>query len=233
MEDEELIRQQMEQTRTSLSEKLETLEQKVMDTVTETKSAIQDTVCTVKESVNDTVSSVKESMHEGVESVKGFVDVKAHVEERPWLMVGGSILCGYVLGAMLTESKPKMEFPATPATPPPRRGRLEGNGHHKRSEPQQAAASKSESSGLFSAMQPEIDKLKGLALGAVLGTVREMITKQTPPHMADQLRQVIDGITEKIGGEPMPASDFSQSPVMAGESESGRDRGSEFETPRW
>jgi len=44
MENEDVIRQQMEDTRTSLTEKLETLEDKLVSTVTETKAAITDTV---------------------------------------------------------------------------------------------------------------------------------------------------------------------------------------------
>lgn len=233
MEDEELIRQQMEETRGSLSDKLETLEQKVIETVTETRAAIEDTVCNVKETVTDTVSNVKESMHDGMESVKDMVDVKTHVEHRPWLMLGGSILCGYVLGSLLPSARPAMQFPPTPAAPPPRRGRTEGNGHHRRTEPQHAAASDKPESGLFSALQPEIDKIKGLAMGALLGTVREMVAKETPPHVAEQLRQVIDGITQKMGGEPIPASDFAQCSVMAGAAGKEREGQESFETPRW
>ena len=86
MENEEVIRHRMEQTREALTEKLETLEQKVADSVS---------------AVTDTVASVQEKVHEGVESVKDAVDVKAHVERHPWLMLGGSVLCGYVLGDLL------------------------------------------------------------------------------------------------------------------------------------
>jgi len=116
MENEDVIREQMEDTRTSLTEKLETLEQQVAstvhgatsdiaetveavkETVEKVKDTVQDTVTTVKESVADTIDSVKETVHEGLTAVKGMLDIPALVDSHPWLMVGGAVGCGFVLG---------------------------------------------------------------------------------------------------------------------------------------
>jgi hypothetical protein len=62
-----------------------------------------------------------------------------------------------------------------------------------------------------------------------LGTVREMLTEQVPPHMAGQLRDIIDGITKKIGGEPIPSSDFASLKCAAPEAT----KDFEYEKPRW
>jgi len=173
----------MEQRREALTEKLETLEQKVADSVA---------------AVTQTVASVQEKVHEGVESVKGAVDVKAHVDRHPWLMLGGSVLCGYILGDLLLAERPKgpeRKFTLTP-TPTP----IQENGH-QRAEPKANA-------NWLQGFEPEIRHLKGLALGAALGTVREMLTDEVPPHMAAHLRDIIDAVTKKAGGEPLPSSDW-------------------------
>ena len=73
----EVIKQQMEETRSSLADKLETLEQHVLGTVHDTTSAVSNTAEMVTdavegtvESVKETVENVKESFMETVESVK-------------------------------------------------------------------------------------------------------------------------------------------------------------------
>ena len=45
-------------------------------------------------------------------------------------------------------------------------------------------------------------------MGVTLGTVREMLTAEVPAHMAAHLRDIIDGVTKKAGGEPLPSSDW-------------------------
>ena len=73
MENEDLIRKKMEETRTSLTEKLETLEEQVAGTVQGATAAVSDTVETVKDSVEETVSTVKDTVQETVGTVKDTV----------------------------------------------------------------------------------------------------------------------------------------------------------------
>ena len=254
MENEELIRQRMEQTRESLTEKLETLENKIVSTVHEATSA-----------VSETVASVKESMHEGVETVKEAVDVRTHVERRPWMTFGASVLCGYVLGSLLPSegSRRTSQIAAAgavgptmataSATKPQATGKpTPGNGHHKRKHETEgstqstvaAATSKAaeKARSWLSFLEPEINHLKGLALGVALGAAREMITSEVPPHMAERLRDIIDNMTEKIGGELVPPSDFEkltskhdeETTRGYGEEEPSRRYGElDTERPRW
>jgi hypothetical protein len=67
---------------------------------------------------------------------------------------------------------------------------------------------RSPAEGPLGAFAPELDHLQRLALGVVLGTVREMIAGDAPPHMAAHLRVIIDGVTQKVGGELLPSSDW-------------------------
>src|SRR4051794_29513643 len=97
----EVIRQQMDETRTALTDKLELLEQQVVGTVQDATSAVAETVGTVKQAVQDTVQSVKETVHETVESVKETFDLKNQVERRPWMMVAGATALGFLGGYLL------------------------------------------------------------------------------------------------------------------------------------
>src|SRR5262249_44963355 len=48
---------------------------------------------------------------------------------------------------------------------------------------------------------PEIDQLKGLAIGVALGLVRDMVKDSVPPGLAPQLENIIDSVTQKLGGQ--------------------------------
>lgn len=211
MENEDVIRQQMEDTRTSLTEKVEILEQKLANTVTETADAFTETVANVTETVQETVSNVKESMEEGVETVKSWFDLRAQVDEHPWTMFGGSMALGFMLGSLFPEK--------AQAKPLPEAGSSKRTTHHnggtvRRSQPEQQPAS-----SWLSQFEPELNKLKGLALGAALGTVREMVTGSLSSEMGQKLGEILDTATRKLGGEPLPTSAFSESSGTSGDSE--------------
>src|SRR5262245_32231763 len=132
MDDEQVIREKMEETRTSLSEKLETLENKVVDTVKEATEAVSDTVGTVKETVEETVSTVKGSVEsavgtvkgavtDSVETVKDWLDVSTHVQNHPWLAMAGAVAAGYCLETMLEPRSPEAPHRETYTSPAPQR----------------------------------------------------------------------------------------------------------------
>jgi len=112
----EVIEQQMDETRHALTEKVAALEHQVVDTVQTATQAVQDTVETVKSAVQETVTSVKDSVQDSVTAVKDTVqdsvsavkenvketfDVKHHVQENPYLMVGGAVVAGLITGLLV------------------------------------------------------------------------------------------------------------------------------------
>jgi len=205
MENEDMIRREVESKRAALTEKLESLEKEVVGTVKEAtaavsdtveviKDSVQETVATVKDTVQDTVSSVKETVTESVETVKDWFDLKGHVKHHPWFMMGGSVALGYFLGNML-KSSPAAEAIADESP----RSSHSGNGHH-REKRHGGSAKKAFDLG------PELSKLKGLALGALLGTARDMILPVVPEGVKKPLKDVLDNITQKLGGEPVAPS---------------------------
>lgn len=208
MEDEQVIRDKMEETRTSLSEKLETLESKVVDTVKGATEAVNETVETVKESVKETVSTVtgsvqdavgtvKGTVQDGVETVKDWLDLGAHVEKHPWCAMAAAVAAGYCLETMLEAKAPEQPHKDGFVAPA---GKHHNGRHHRRPS--------SKASSLLNQFRPEIDQLRGLALGTLLGVVREMIVQAVPRDLGQHLKEVIDSATKKLGGEPLADDSF-------------------------
>ena len=245
MENEDVIRDQMEDTRTSLSDKLESLEQKVASTVAGATSSVTDTVDSVKETVKETVNSVRDTVqgtisavqdtvHKGVDAVKHAFDIRGHVEHYPWLMFGGSVLTGFALGSLILPhfraEEEEYEDDARNTTSKANGRQAHTNGRHGppdgqgaalkssaalgwTSEPEERSAPPKEAkerkpaapsmlSGLFSKFGPEIDRVKKMALGAIVHSVRDMLVKSVPAHMSASLTGIIDSFADKIGADP-------------------------------
>src|SRR5262249_37924871 len=69
-----------------------------------------------------------------------------------------------------------------------------------------AAAAPATSSWLGSlaeTFQPEITKLKGLAVGTLLGALRDTVARAVPDQLSSQVTEVIDNVTRKLGGQPI------------------------------
>jgi ElaB/YqjD/DUF883 family membrane-anchored ribosome-binding protein len=220
MDNEDVIRDQMENTRTSLTEKLQTLEDKVTSTVdnatanvSETveavKDTVQETVANVKDSFQETINVVKDSFKDSVDSVKGVFDIPRHVENHPWMMMGGSVALGLVLGTYMGQkhaAAPKLKSRPGRAHPP----RSNGNGRQNILESQDSPAE-----GLFHKIAPELEKLKGLAIGALVGTFRDMVLAGVPETFGEPLADILNNVTKKLGGTPFhekgPDEDLSHS----------------------
>jgi hypothetical protein len=135
-----------------------------------------------------------------VESVKQAFDLRLQVERHPWMMLGGSVAVGYLIGSLLP------------------RGAANGNGHEQvngfavaTSVPEPAAAAKPSFLGRM--LRPELEKVKALALGALVGVVRDAVTHSMPTSLERQVYDVMDQITHKLGGEPVPG------PVLAADAD--------------
>ena len=202
----EVIRQQMAAQRAAIDAKIETLENRIIDTVEGARAAVEETVQNVKEGVQESVETVKESVHSSVETVKETFDLRLQVMRRPWIMVGGAIAVGFAAGCVLNrfaraqsglETASSDRVPGASETSRMMRSEaLESGTTMARPEPQKHH--------LSSLLAPELDKLKGLAVGTALGMVREIFCEPLPEPIKPQLNEVIDRITEKLGGERLP-----------------------------
>jgi len=195
----EVIRQEMAQTRNALTGKLEALEQHVMCTVETATSAVNETVSNVKDAVEGTVCTVKESIGETVDTVRETFDVELQTRRHPWALVGAAVGAGFVGGiamsrlsaaAPTTPSARAQERRAFPEAPPPRTA----------PKPSQTGPS------LLQSFEPELEKAKAMALGAVFNVVKGLIEPHVPRNVKPQFAELMDNVTRKVGGNPVAGS---------------------------
>ncbi|MBV9123111.1 MAG: DUF3618 domain-containing protein [Planctomycetes bacterium] len=193
-QDPEQIRQQIEETRSSLTEKLETLEGTVRGTVQEAKASVEDTIETVKTKVQETVATVKRTF-----------DLKYQVQQHPWSMTGGSVVAGFLLGSLArprSSHRGSSTFAASRSHAPGVASSLSGGS----SPPTDGASSGSSFlAPLRQQFDEEIHQVKALALGTLFGVLRDYVNASVPPHLAPEVTKIIDNVTTKLGGKLMPS----------------------------
>jgi len=211
MDDEaEVIRSQMMETRTSMTEKFEAIEDKLTSvvqetagTVTEAVGAVSETVDSVKEAVQDTVKSVTGAAEDAVASVKEAFDLRRQVERNPWAMMGGAVAVGFAGGLLLSRLLPSVSSQVAGAAaagmarqPTSYSSATAGGGN---------GASNATTSGwlgeLGHAIEPVVNRVKSLAIGATVGMVGQMVLSSVPEAMRGQFGQVVDELTTSLGGE--------------------------------
>jgi len=231
--DPEVIRKEMTETRSALSEKLEALSQQVVGTVQDARDAVKETVGTVKDAVTDTVSTVKdqvtgtvstvkESVGSTVDTVKETFNVEHQVVKHPWMMLGGAVALGYVGGIVLH----RLSAPPRPAYaadfPPPRPSApvaqteewdsTRSFGQSTASTTPRFSAAATEPApapkehglpALVKGFEPEIQQLKGVAIGALFGVIRDLVQQSLPPNLTEPVTEVVDNLTTKMGGQPV------------------------------
>jgi ElaB/YqjD/DUF883 family membrane-anchored ribosome-binding protein len=212
----EVIRDQMQETRTALTEKLTALESQVSGTVQSATAAVTETVEAVKESVTGTVGAVKDTVQETVSTVKDSVkdafDLPGHVERHPWVAMLGSVAVGYVAGRLLNgaagavsetvRSAPR-EYSAFKEAAPKRKKGTNGHGNGAHKEEKEPSSGQGVLGGLANAFSGELDTLKGLGLAAVAGVVRDMVTQSVGGEVGERLRGWMNDVTEKMGAKPL------------------------------
>ena len=62
---------------------------------------------------------------------------------------------------------------------------------------------------LSDTLGPELTKIKSLAIGTALGAFRDSVVQSAPEAMKKPLAEVIDDVTEKLGGQCLHGSLFT------------------------
>ena len=138
-----------------------------------------------RQDVADTSSAIAEKLgilehrvQETVDAMKRRVDFHYQVKQRPWLMVGGSLLVGYALGR--------------------RRGRSSTTPDMSRVPSARAQSPQSVTSQATSQVQDHLAGFKGAALAAITSTLWAMAKQVLLPAA----RQV-DDVLAKAGDQPV------------------------------
>jgi ElaB/YqjD/DUF883 family membrane-anchored ribosome-binding protein len=217
----------MQETRSSLQDKLETLEQQVKDTVQGATDAVSNTVETVRDTVKDTVGTVRDTVEDTLASVKETFDVSRHVRRHPWPAFACATLVGFLGTHLLRRASAfdKQELAAAPAAPAvlgvAPAPHSNGDASTTVAPGSQSATGRGWWSWLGDHYGKEFDKLKGLAVTTVGGLVREMMIANVSSTLGERITEVVDGITTKLGGQPTKGPLLKPSPDATEEQAAG------------
>jgi len=195
----ELIRQRMARTRESLGNKLDALEDRTLGVVKDTTDA----VVNVAETVEQTVESATKAVQKTVKKSAKMLDIGRQVDKHPWPAMGAAVATGFFaswLVSRLTErgvrDSGSRHYEPVPA------------GFQVKPEPSPAPQPEQPSllSGIAAMFAPSLDSLKDLAIGAAVGVLKDMAVQSVPREWSEQLDEVFNGLTEKLGGTPLPSA---------------------------
>lgn len=183
-----VMRQQMDKTLAGLNVKLGALERQVSGTV---------------RTVTDSVNTVRDSF-----------DIKLQVRRRPWTLLAGAVALGF-LGSFLSRSRRADTPPHNGGgdSAPPTRVAAAGppstanNGGMNEADAARliAAAGPGWLVSMGSRFQPEITALRGIAMGALLELVREIVTKPAPRPAVRPAADAHKGSNGKPEAQVIPA----------------------------
>lgn len=202
----EMIRQQMEETRSNLTDKLEALENQVSETVQSTTAAVTDTV----EAVKDTVELVSATVQETVESVGQTFDLWTQTERHPWVVFGGSVGLGFLAAQLFGgpnangHKEPRHSASGDELARSASQAKKESRPKEPEPAAQPTTSPEPSGNGKKSWFWEELNRVKGLALGSVMGVVRDLSAKGLPGPLGRRVAEEVDHITTKLGGETIP-----------------------------
>ena len=204
----EKVRSTVQET---VSDAVETVE-KVRHAVQETVSGAAESVASMKHAVQDTVDSVRHSVRETAEAVSETLDVRKQVEKHPWAMMAGATAVGFGVGVLIS----RVDVPSAASSA------VSSAAHSAKSMASHWGGSAGDHSPQWTGPQreqfaprhqpvsqeespwmPAVNKLKGLAIGAMFGVLRDVLSKSMPDTLRGQVGEVIDNFTTSLGGKPI------------------------------
>jgi len=203
-EQAELIRKQMANTRCSISEKLDLLERRVVNTVEGASNA-----------VNDTVETVKQSVRESVHSLQSGLDPIHQADRHPWTTFTVCLGACYAVGRLL-EDRPGprsavIDHPAAWPHPSPSKETSSHGGARP-------GAASTFVRNIVEPLEPDLHKLKQMGIGMLFGVVRDFLHEVAPEPIRTRVNEVVDDVTRRMGGEPV------QGPILESLNLGTRDR---------
>jgi len=218
-EQTEVIKHQMEETRSRLAEKVQQLSEQtgntvqtvtdvvttvkdtvsdtvntVSDTVTQVKDTVAETVDTMRETVAETVDTVREQVAETVQDVKDLFNLSRQMQNHPWLIMGGAAALGFVGGRLLipepSGSSAQESESRAAAKPAQESWRYSWEQQHA-----------GVAGTLMEALGPVIDKVKGMALQALFNVAKDVVVSAVPDNFRAQVNEIFSDLTCRLGAE--------------------------------
>jgi hypothetical protein len=111
-------------------------------------------IADTRSAITEKLGILEDRVQETVDGVKHAFDLQYQVKQRPWLMFGGSVLVGYVLGPRGGGSSAAADTPSEPFA---------------HAQPQQSIVSE-----VRNQVKNDLATIKGAAFGAVISTLWAM-----------------------------------------------------------
>jgi ElaB/YqjD/DUF883 family membrane-anchored ribosome-binding protein len=209
----DLIREDIDETRSALTEKLVTLEDQLRDKVEN-----------AKESVEDTIENVRATLRK--------LSPSHQVQQHPFAMVGSTLAAGLLVGRLIAGrrearasgldheyralSGTELGLSNMPQTSEYEDSHLDPEIAPVRERLRRAVYRRAKTGpGLFSKLaetfSDEIQMVKGMALGAAIDSIRG-VAKEAMPNFGEKIDRVLDSAMTKVGAEPMERSGDPYSP---------------------
>jgi len=212
----EVIREEMEETRASLANKLEVLETQVRDTVqsaTDTVASAVDGAKEVVSSVSEGAKQVVETVSETVENVKESLSISRYVERYPWASVGVAAAAGFVAAQLIPTSR-STAGDSSEALPPASSGSYTPSAASSY-QPSTTAPPHHEESSAWSgavkgALGTAVGTVEGLAVGTLMSAIKDLVVRGLPQQWQGELTRLVDQVTTQLGGKVMQGNPLQE-----------------------
>jgi len=202
----EVIRNQMEAKRASLADKLDALENQVLETAHEATSAVNQ----IAKDVTEVVDNVTEDIQETVQSVKDTFDIGEKIRQNPWTSLAGAFAVGFA-GAYLTGSAKKSEhthsglhFPRTNGFTPTAEPARAFTPEPAKEPAKDTSDTSSGLASLFGTVGTEaLNKIKGLAVGTLMGVLAEVVVNSVPTSLKSEVTNLMTDLNTQLGGKAL------------------------------
>lgn len=189
----EVLQQEIEEAKSRLSAKIDTLEQQynVVENVQQAGTAVAATV--------EAVQATAHAVNEAVETLHSAVDVESHIRKHPWLCMGGSVALGYLATTWWSRRQaasaksPMTSLGDFPSVPPSNEAQFEPSAISQAAavafEPFAAESPASVANRAYQQAMLQSSpayNLKILAMNTLMGVIREAAARAVP-KIADYL----------------------------------------------
>jgi ElaB/YqjD/DUF883 family membrane-anchored ribosome-binding protein len=151
--------------------------QEIRQQIKDTRSALTDKMESLKDRVTGQVETTRNSVDDTIHSIKRTFDLKHQVDQHPWPMMGGAIFAGVVLGHMSRTRR-------WPTTKPQHNGHVQSENQFEPAQANGIASTvqaSQEPSGenhwLQTRVQDELSRLQSEAIAAGLGVFRDWMER--------------------------------------------------------
>jgi hypothetical protein len=196
----EEVRQQITRTRSSLVQKIDSLEKQV------------------KTTIDGSAESFKEKVEQVAQSVKETFDLRRQLEQRPWAILGGSLVVGYLAGSVVLRGSGIRSTTdraaaadgdvASNLEPPPAEMELPATDQPSlarssdRTEARDSAPTFLEE--LTQQLAPELNELKALAIRVAAELLREVIKQMVESARSSHVARATESAPRQEDCAPAP-----------------------------